>query len=61
MIYLFSIYFLFLIVWFIISYFVAKQLMMYGFVGDATKTMTKFYFFISGIIIVISLIVLIII
>lgn len=58
---IFIVYFLFLLAWGILSFFVTKQLIMYGFVGDATKTMIRLYFFISAIIFSISLIVILLI
>jgi hypothetical protein len=55
MIYLITIYILFLLLWAGLSYFVAQQLMNYGFVGDATKIVTRLYWVFSGLIIVASL------
>lgn len=57
MIYLLGVYFLFLLAWFGLSYFVAHQLKIYGFVGDASKKVTRIYFIISGLIIISSLII----
>jgi hypothetical protein len=57
MIYLFLIYFLFLILWFVASYFVARQLKTYGFVGDASRRTTRIYFILSAIIILASIII----
>ena len=59
MIYLFLIYFLFLIIWAALSYFVFRQLRTYGFVGDASRQVTRIYFIISAIIILVSIFVII--